>query len=183
MTLRTHCAFATRRSASRASRRRGAVLLEVVLALTIFVVAAAVIFNGLSASVRGVRQLELDATASDLAVTVLSRLEIGDLPPQSAGPSPFEEPDRADWTWQVVVNSSGGGGELSSNSGAGLSQIEIIIRNEGQGIVRRLGGTIFDNPGPAADTATITNDAAATPGDPTPGAGVDLTAPGREESP
>lgn len=181
MTLRSQGMPMNKRTSARVARRRGAVLLEVVLALTIFVVAAAVILNALSASVRGVRQLDLDATASDLAVTVLSRLEIGDLPAQSSGPSPFDEPDRADWTWQVVVNSSGGSSELSSSSGAaGISQVEIVIRNESQGVVRRLGGSIFENTGGATDAQTITNDVAPVVSDPVIG---DTNNNVREESP
>lgn len=80
--------------------RRGAVLLEVLLALALFVFAAAVITSSLNSGVERVTRLRVQLHALDLAVTVMSELKLGILPLATAGPEPFDAPFDQ-WTWQV----------------------------------------------------------------------------------
>jgi len=108
---------------------RGVALLEVVLALGLFVAAAATINAGVWASLRTARQVRADATAADLAVTVVSRLELGLLPLEDAGPEPFEDEDRAGWTWQVLVGPADETAEIDD----GLLRVEVTVRNEQTG--------------------------------------------------
>jgi hypothetical protein len=105
-------------------RRRGIALLEVVLAVTVFFGMAVVILGGLNLSMRSVRQVKEQAQAADLAVTLLSYMQIGVVPVGDAGPTPFEEPFSL-WTYQTVtapVPSTG-------IEGTDLVQVEIVITN------------------------------------------------------
>lgn len=110
----------------------GAVLLEVVLALVLFVVAAAIVGSGINASVNSVERLKAQTHASDLAVTVLSEIQLGTRPAASLGPEPFAEPF-TNWTCQTTVTLLGDG--TSANSTA---QVEIAIRKLDSPLVHRL---------------------------------------------
>src|SRR5258708_4398278 len=87
----------------RRHRQEGAVLLEVILALVLFVAAAAVLTSGLSSSLDGVERLRLNTHAADLAVTVLSELQLGIKSLALSGPQQFEAPLDA-WTWELVAS-------------------------------------------------------------------------------
>jgi len=95
--------MATRAWPCHPARVRAAVLLEVVLALAIFVGMAMTVLVGLSTSVRSARYLGLQTRAADLAVTCFSNLELGLLPAEDAGPEAYEDETLEDWTWQVAV--------------------------------------------------------------------------------
>jgi type II secretory pathway pseudopilin PulG len=114
-------------------KRVGAVLLEVVLALILFVGAAAVISSGLTASVATVERLRFNTHAVNLAVSLLSELEMGRYPLQNAGPTPWETPYQ-EWTWQIQVESDAS----ETESVVPLRKVEVIIRHESQPIVHRL---------------------------------------------
>ena len=79
------------------------VLLEVVLAMAIFFAGAMVILAGLSASVRSIGRVKLDAQAQDLAVSLLSEVQMGLVPLVSDGPKEYDDPALAGWTWQIAV--------------------------------------------------------------------------------
>lgn len=111
----------------------GAVLLEVVLALTIFVGAAVVVGSGLTASVASVERLRLNTHAVNLAVSLLAELEMGRYPLQNAGPTPWETPFQ-EWTWEIRVESEASETDL----GFVLRRVEIIIRHETKPIVHRV---------------------------------------------
>jgi len=89
--------------AGRGARRRATVLLEVVIALALFFGAAVVVLVGLHSGVVAARKLRLEARAADLAVTLLSELQMGQLAVEDAGPEAYDEEALADWTWQVVT--------------------------------------------------------------------------------
>ena len=108
---------------------RGVALLEVVLALGLFVAAAATINAGVWASLRTARRIRADATASDLAVTVVSYLELGLLPLEDAGPEPFDDEDRPGWTWEVVTGPADESAEIED----GLLRVEVTVRHEQTG--------------------------------------------------
>ena len=80
----------------RHSCRGGSVLLEVVLALALFVGAATVISTGLNASVQAVYRLRQSTHAANLAISVLSELQMHIRPVAAAGPEPFAAPDWRD---------------------------------------------------------------------------------------
>lgn len=111
----------------------GAVLLEVLVALGLFVFAATIVSNGLNAAVERTLRLKLQTHALDLAVSVLAEIQIGMRPAQPAGPEVFAAPFEA-WTWQIeTVPYSFGTEEL-----AGLQQVTVIVRGGAPPTVQRL---------------------------------------------
>jgi len=78
------------------------VLLEVVLALLLFVGAAAVITGGMNASLTSVERMRLATHAANLAVSLISELQLGIRGIEMTGPEPFEAPYE-DWTWELVA--------------------------------------------------------------------------------
>src|SRR5512141_793697 len=84
-------------------RTDGAVLLEVVLALVLFVGAAAVLTSGLSSSLDSLERLRLNTHAADLAVSVVSELQMGIKSLALSGPQPFPAPFEG-WTWEALAN-------------------------------------------------------------------------------
>ncbi len=122
-------------SPQRATIRRGAALLEVIFALVLFAAAAGVIYGGLTWSARQVGRSRLEATAADLAVTLLSEIQMGLVEPAADGPTAYDEP-MGDWNWQIVTGEFGG--QLLADS-AQLTRVEIIIRHQTSGVSYRLG--------------------------------------------
>ncbi len=127
----------------RNSARAGSVLLEVVLAIVLFAAAAAVIGMGLKASIDGAQRLRLSTHAGNLAVTVISELQMGlrslaDTGPEAFGP-PFEG-----WVWEVEALPWGQGQAESAlaTSAATLMRVEVIVRYEPEGFVHRLAQVI-----------------------------------------
>ena len=112
----------------------GAVLLEVVLALVLFAAAAAVIGAGLSASIDRVERLKLNAHAADLAVSVLSELQMGSKVLSHEGPEAFEAPFEG-WTWQAQAEVTTD--EKVRDTGR-TKKVEVIIRHEDPPVVHRL---------------------------------------------
>jgi len=115
-------------------RTAGTVLLEVVLALVLFAAAAAVIGAGLSASIDRVERLKLNAHAADLAVSVLSELQMGSKVLSGEGPESFEPPFDG-WTWQAQAEVTTD--EKVRDTGR-TKKVEVIIRHEDPAIVHRL---------------------------------------------
>lgn len=109
--------------------QEGAILMEVVLALALFVGAAVVIGGGLSASMRALDRVRLEGHALNLAITVLSELQMGIKPVTSAGPEPFDPPFEL-WSWQTIVTETGVEGALPA--------VEVVIRHEEENHVLRL---------------------------------------------
>jgi hypothetical protein len=125
--------FLVRAGTIRRHGRRGSALLEVVLALTLFVGIAYAILAGLAVSVRSATELRQEAQAADLAVTILSEIEMGITPAADAGPTPFDKPFDA-WTWQTVFTP----GPATGIEGADLSQLQILVSNAGKAYTYRL---------------------------------------------
>ena len=138
-----------RRVGRPAAQRRGVALLEVVLALSLFFGIAVTILGGLSVCMRSVTQVREDAYAEDLAITVLSEVQIGVLDALDAGPTPFEDPF-ADWTWQTAVATV-----ETTVPGLEMTQIEITVKNTTDGYSFRLYELL---PPPEDATAATTSD-------------------------
>lgn len=120
------------RQKTAARSRSASVLLEVVLALSLFLLAATVITGGLNAAVQEVERLRLNVHASNLAISLLSELQMGIKPVDSAGPEIFEAPFQM-WTWQIEVSSA----EETAETGLPLRSVEVIVRHQTRPIVRR----------------------------------------------
>ena len=91
----------------RSSRTGGAVLLEVLLALMIFAMTAGLFSGAFGRTARTLAELDRQARAADLMVTVVSELQLGLIELTDAGPEPFEPP-LDNWTWQVTLESLDG---------------------------------------------------------------------------
>ena len=114
-------------------QHRGAVLLEVLLALGLFVFAAAVVSNGLNAAVERTLRLKAQTHALDLAVSVLSEVQMGLRPSQAAGPEAFETPFEQ-WTWEIEAVPY----TLGTDDLAGLQQVTVVVRGGAPPTVQRL---------------------------------------------
>ena len=82
---------------------RGMVLLEVVVALALFFSAAVVMVVGMRGSIVASRNLKIEARAANLSISLLSELQMGDLPLEDAGPEEYEDEDLVSWTWEIVT--------------------------------------------------------------------------------
>ena len=116
-----------------AKRCDGTVLLEVILALVLFAAAAAVIGAGLSASIDRVERLKLNAHAADLAVSVLSELQMGSKLISEDGPESFEAPFEG-WTWEAQAEVT----DQKVRDTGRTKKIEVIIRHDDPEVVHRL---------------------------------------------
>ena len=115
-----------------ARRAHGVALLEVVLALALFFGVAVTILGGLSVCRRSATRVREEAQAADLAVTVLSEVQMGVLAPEDAGPTPFDDPF-GDWTWQTVATPV-----EATVAGLEMARIEILVKNTLDGYTYRL---------------------------------------------
>ena len=124
----------------RSGRLQGSVLLEVVLALVLFVAAAAIVGSALQATIDSEERLRLGVHADNLAATVIAELEAGLRSPAVLGPAPFDPPF-TNWTWQIIP--PGGDSPTSPH--------EVVVRHSDPELVRRLAQVIQPRPGSAAE--------------------------------
>lgn len=133
-------------------RNRGAVLLEVVLAMSLFFMTATFVMNGLNGSMGAVSTAKLEADAADLAVTVLSEVQLGLIPLNSDGPVAIDLKGYEGWAWQLVVEDSQNTTDLPE-----LKQIAIVIRHDDEDFTHRTSHLLWNNPNrgaaPAEDPA------------------------------
>jgi hypothetical protein len=99
----------------------------VVLALVLFVAAAAVISSALQSAIDSEERLRLGVHADNLAASVVAELESGLRSAVILGPAPFPAPF-TNWTWQIVPPSGDAPG----------TPHEIIVRHADPEVVRRL---------------------------------------------
>ncbi len=124
----------------RASRRTGAVLLEVILALTLFVLSAGVIVGSLSSSATALGRLRRRAQAADLAVSLLSEVRLGVVDPVDSGPNDYEDERLEGWTWELVAGPSDASGTEFSET-----HVEVVIRHDASGTTKRLAALMPDS--------------------------------------
>lgn len=125
----------------------GAVLLEVVLALTLFVAAAAVLGMALSSAIDGVERQRLNTHAANLAVTVLSEIQLGMRTPGEGGAVPFPAPFK---NWTVEVLQTPAENELGEASGAVV--VEVVVRHADPPVTHRLAQIIQPRKAPTFET-------------------------------
>jgi hypothetical protein len=112
-------------------------LLEVVLALLLFVAAVAVVSSALNSSMASVERQRFGVQAANLAATVHAELDLGLRTTESLGPEPFEAPFD-EWTWQLIPAAAE---QNASGEASDLSAIEVVIRNTNSAGVYRLAQT------------------------------------------
>ncbi len=133
----------------RSGRARGAVLLEVLLALALFVAAAAVATSALNSGLESLERQKLGLHALNLASSAMAELQLGIRPlaPQSVEPLPA--PDQ-DWLLELVLApmESGASAEAEIAPEAGPVVVEVVIRHATRPVVQRLAQVL--KPGAAA---------------------------------
>jgi type II secretory pathway pseudopilin PulG len=135
--------------AARFGERRGAVLLEVILALVLLAATAVIIGTGFNSAISSVDRQKLSAHAADLAITVFSEIQMGLRSPDSEGPEPFDRPFD-DWTWQLVRTPV----ENEAGEFGGLTRVEVIVRHDDPEFVHRLTQVLkLEKAAPAAGVA------------------------------
>ncbi|MSU20724.1 MAG: hypothetical protein EXS30_04945 [Pedosphaera sp.] len=117
--------------------KRGTVLLEVLVALALFVSAAAIITAGLNASLNSVERLRLNTHAANLAVSVLSEVQIGIKKLDLEGPQQFEVPFE-EWTWEILTTEA----DTDSTEASLIKKVEVTIRHNDPVLVFRLSQVI-----------------------------------------
>ncbi|MEX2216768.1 MAG: hypothetical protein WD768_21820 [Phycisphaeraceae bacterium] len=130
----------TKRSIA-ATHRRGAILLEVVIALALFAMGSTFVMSVLHSAIRGANTAKLDAQASDLLVTVISEVHMGVIEKVDAGPSPFDAPELEGWTWQVSFTGMEDRLDMPQ-----LKRMVVSVRNEQQEGQHEMTQLIFDSP-------------------------------------
>lgn len=123
--------------ASFASLRRGTALLEVLLALALFVVTAAIVTSGMSASTDNLDRQRRNTHAANLAASVLAEIQLGIRSTAEAGEQAFTAPFEQ-WTAELVVTPT----ETEAGEASGLLRVEVIIRHKDSMLVRRLAQVI-----------------------------------------
>ena len=111
----------------------GAILLEVLLALALFVAAAAVVTSALSASLGSLERQRLGTQSVNLAASVLAEIQLGIRSSSGEAAKPFEAPFE-DWTWELAV----GPAENRPETVNGLTLVEVVVRNTKTPHVQRL---------------------------------------------
>lgn len=118
-------------------RRRGyrnaSILLEVVLALALFVGAATVVTAGINASIQAVERVRLQTHAANLAISIMSELQMRARPLASAGPESFEAPFQ-DWLYRVAASQA----DESAGEGDSVRPVEVIVWNPHENVTHRL---------------------------------------------
>lgn len=116
---------------------RGAVLLEVVLALLLFVATVAVVSGALSSSMDSLERQRFALHAANLAASVHAELDLGLRTTEALGPEPFAMAFD-EWTWQLVP---AGVEDQTTGEASGLTTIEVVVRNTNSPAVYRLAQT------------------------------------------
>lgn len=130
-------------------------LLEVLLAVALFVAAAAVMTVALNASLSSLNRQRLSLQAANLASSVLAEVQLGIRPLETTGRVTMEPPF-AEWSMEMVVTPT----ESAGGESTGQARVEVIIRHQTESSVQRLaqvmplqrGGTST----PASPAATST---------------------------
>lgn len=134
--------------------------MEVLLALALFVAAAAVVTSALNSSLESLERQRLGLHALNLASSTLAEVQLGVRPLAGEGRQAFTAPFQ-DWTWELVVSPvESEGGE----SGGGVVRAEVIVRHQTAPMVQRL-AQILQPPGAGATNSAATT-AVTTPATP-----------------
>lgn len=129
--------------------RRGAALLEVLIALALFVAAAAVVTGALNSSLESLERQRLGTHAVDLATSVMAEIQLGIRVPGGEGRRPFDAPFQ-DWTWEASLLPV----EDATSTTGRAARVEVVVRHKTAPVVQRLAQVIRVGRGAAADALT-----------------------------
>jgi hypothetical protein len=105
----------------------------VVLALALFVGAATVITAGINASIQAVDRVRLQNHAANLAISLMSELQMHARPIAPIGPESFEAPFQG-WLYRIAVEE----GQQEIGEAEALRPVEVIVWNPQEGVTHRL---------------------------------------------
>jgi hypothetical protein len=106
-----------------------AVLLEVVLALLLFVATVAVVAGVLNSSMTSMERQRTMIHAANLAVTVHSEIDLGLRGSAAQGAQEFG-PEFPGWTWELA--------QVSAEAEGAMAAVEVVIRSTNSPVVYRL---------------------------------------------
>lgn len=129
--------------------RRGAALLEVLIALALFVAAAAVVTGALNSSLESLERQKLGTHAVNLASSVMAEIQLGIRVPGGEGRRPFDAPFQ-DWTWEASLLPV----ENATGTTAGSMRVEVVVRHKTAPVVQRLAQVIRIGRNAATDALT-----------------------------
>ncbi len=129
-----------------------AVLLEVLLALILFVAAAAVVTTAFNASMASLERQKMGSRALNIAASVLAEIQLGIRPASADSPRPLESPAQ-DWTYETALTPT----ETIGGGVTGLTRIEVVIRHQKSPTVQRMAQVV------RLKTGSLTNSPASTP--------------------
>ena len=124
---------------ARGARAAGAVLLEVVVALSLFFAGAVVVLVGLHGSVMASRNLRVETRAANLAVSLLSEIQMGQIEIADAGPEEYDSEDDeelANWSWEIITEDVEE--QVDTGREIPLKMVRIVITYLPRGFVYRL---------------------------------------------
>jgi len=93
----------------------------------------AVVTSSLNAAMDGVARQKLKLHAANLAVTVLSEVQMGVRSLDATGPEPFEAPFQ-EWTWRLALTPR----ESETGESSGLTLLEVIIERDDASVIHRV---------------------------------------------
>jgi type II secretory pathway pseudopilin PulG len=128
----------------------GVVLLEVILALVLFVAAAAILTATMNTSMASVERQKLSLRAENLASSVLAEIQLGARPVESASAIVFEPPFD-DWSGEIAVTPT----ETEGGSASQLSLVEVVVRHKGTPTVQRQSQLLNLSSGKSEDTSSL----------------------------
>ena len=109
------------------------VLLEVVLSAALFAMTATGVLVGLHSCFSSLVKMRLECQAADLAVSKVSEVNIGLVPPEDDGPNEYEDDESlADWTWEIITEDVELDVELE---GPQLLRVQVVLTNVPSGYV------------------------------------------------
>ena len=127
----------------RGRKENGGVLLEVLMALALIVGASAVVTGGLQSAITSVDRMRNDVQGVNLAITVLSQIQMGIIPIESVESEDFESPFEG-WSYDIVVEevedmnmslNMNGSGE---SNGVELVKVQVAIRKPDGDVIKRM---------------------------------------------
>lgn len=119
------------------ARGSGGALLEVLLALALFVAAAAVVTSALNAALASLERQRLNTQAINLVSSMMAEIQLGIRPATAEARRPMVKPYE-EWTSEVLLASVGN----DSFDADSPRQIEVVVRHENPSMVLRLAQVI-----------------------------------------
>jgi hypothetical protein len=102
------------------ARCRGVVLLEILLALALFIAAATVVGSAMRGSASATMDMKFDAQAVNLAESIISELQCGALQLNDLSATAFEEGPEG-WTYEIAAQ--------GMQDTPALKRVTVTIRN------------------------------------------------------